>query len=223
MEDRNDSPPDREPAPPLMEKVLAALGELVIEYHRERGDDRIHVARENIAAAAQILRDSPGLSFDMLIDVTAIDYCGQPDGFRFQAPIMDQNRPIARRVSHSRHRVAMPERGPLPRFAVVYHLLSTALIHRLRIKCRVPEEDPAIPTVTGIWPGANWLERETYDLYGIRFSGHPDLRRIFLYDEFVGHPLRKDYGKQEEQPIQEYVGPGGHLPRRPYIGRTGQD
>jgi NADH-quinone oxidoreductase subunit C len=109
----------------------------------------------------------------------------------------------------------VPERGPLERFAVVYHIISTRHLHRLRIKCRVPEDDPSIASLTPIWAGANWLERETYDMYGIRFTGHPDLRRIYLYDEFVGHPLRKDYGKFDEQPIQPYVGPGAKEPRRP--------
>ncbi|MGH7906821.1 MAG: NADH-quinone oxidoreductase subunit C, partial [Candidatus Binataceae bacterium] len=110
----------------------------------------------------------------------------------------------------------LPDRGPEPRFAIVYHLLSTKHLHRLRIKTRVPEDDPTIATVCTIWPGANWLERETWDLYGIRFDGHPDLRRIYLYEEFVGFPLRKDYEKEKEQPIQEYLGPGAKAPRRPH-------
>src|SRR5215470_11009196 len=94
--------------------------------------------------------------------------------------------------------------GRQPRFEVVYHLYSTGHRHRLRLKARVPEADPSIPSVTPVWAGANWLERETYDMYGIRFSGHPDLRRIYLYDEFEGHPLRKDYPKEKRQPL---IGP----------------
>ncbi len=215
MDAKDGTPREQESMTPLMEKVLRELGDLVIEHHRERGDDRIHVARHDILAAARVLRDSPQLGFDMLLDVTAIDYLGQPDGFRQQPRIWDANRTVMRQAQPSRHRLTIPEPGPLPRFAVVYHLLSTRLIHRLRIKCRVPADDPALPSVTSVWPGANWLERETYDLYGIRFTNHPDLRRIYLYDEFVGHPLRKDYGKHDEQPVQEYVGPGGTLPRRP--------
>ncbi|HVO23122.1 MAG TPA: NADH-quinone oxidoreductase subunit D [Candidatus Margulisiibacteriota bacterium] len=95
--------------------------------------------------------------------------------------------------------------GQEPRFEVVHHLYSTKHHHRLRLKARVPEKDPTIPSVTPVWVGANWLERETYDMYGIRFSGHPDLRRIYLYDEFDGHPLRKDYPKEKRQPL---IGPG---------------
>jgi NADH dehydrogenase I D subunit len=95
--------------------------------------------------------------------------------------------------------------GQEPRFEVVYHLLSTTHRHRLRLKARVPERDPSIPSVTPVWMGANWLERETYDMYGVRFSGHPDLRRIYMYEEFEGHPLRKDYPKEKRQPL---IGPG---------------
>ncbi len=80
-----------------------------------------------------------------------------------------------------------------PRFEVVYNLISTGLRHRIRLKARVPEEDPRIDTVTSIWNTANWHERETYDLMGIVFQGHPDLRRILLPEDWVGHPLRKEY------------------------------
>jgi|WetSurMetagenome_2_1015567.scaffolds.fasta_scaffold959994_1 NADH-quinone oxidoreductase subunit C len=91
--------------------------------------------------------------------------------------------------------------GQEPRFEVVYHLYSTTKRHRVRLKARVPEDDPTIDSVVELWPGFNWSEREAYDLYGIRFVGHPDLRRILLYPEFVGHPLRKDYPKEGRQPL----------------------
>ncbi len=201
---------------PLMSLVLARLGDLVVGHDAFRGDDTIHVARENIVRASRLLRDSPDLAFDMLLDVTAVDYLGQPDGFALKPFIWDRNVEVPRRNPPSRHELILPERGPLPRFAVVYHLLSIKLVHRLRIKCRVPEDDPTIPSVTPVWVGANWLERETYDLYGIRFTGHPDLRRIYLYDEFVGHPLRKDYSKLGNQPVEPHGGPGAKVPRRPY-------
>lgn len=95
--------------------------------------------------------------------------------------------------------------GQQPRFEVVYHLLSTSTRRRLRLKARVDENDPSLPSISGVWVGANWLERETYDMYGVRFTGHPDLRRIYLYEEFEGHPLRKDYPKEKRQPL---IGPG---------------
>ncbi len=91
--------------------------------------------------------------------------------------------------------------GTTPRFELVYHLKSMTRGHRLRLKARVSEDDPRISSVVGIWRGADWLERETWDLYGIRFDGHPDLRRIYLYEEFEGHPLRKDYPKERRQPL----------------------
>lgn len=79
-----------------------------------------------------------------------------------------------------------------PRFEVVYHLYSLPFRHRVRLKCRV-EPDEAVPTLTGLWPTANWEERETYDMYGIPFAGHPDLRRIYMWEEFDGFPMRKDF------------------------------
>lgn len=80
-----------------------------------------------------------------------------------------------------------------PRFEVVYQLVSLANRRRLRVRVGVPESDPVVDSLTPLWSGANFLEREVWDLYGIRFNDHPDLRRILLYDEFNGHPLRKDY------------------------------
>jgi|Deesub1362A_J573_1020465.scaffolds.fasta_scaffold00060_70 NADH-quinone oxidoreductase subunit C len=93
-----------------------------------------------------------------------------------------------------------------PRFEVVYQLYSTQHCHRLRLKVRLPSESPSVPTVTGIWPTADWHERETYDLMGIRFEGHPDLRRLFLPEGWEGHPLRKDYplrGQEASNPIED--------------------
>jgi len=80
-----------------------------------------------------------------------------------------------------------------PRFEVVYQLVSLQRKTRLRVRVPVPESEAAVDSLTPLWPGANFLEREVWDLFGIRFTGHPDLRRILLYDEFQGHPLRKDY------------------------------
>jgi NADH-quinone oxidoreductase subunit C len=88
-----------------------------------------------------------------------------------------------------------------PRFDVVLHLYSVERKHRVRLLAAVPEADPTLASVVTVWPGANWFEREAYDMYGVRFEGHPDLRRILLYKEFQGHPLRKDYPKEKRQPL----------------------
>ncbi len=105
--------------------------------------------------------------------------------------------------------------GLEPRFEVVYQLLSTTKNHRVRLRVKVPESDLEVPSVTSVWRGADWFERYCFDMYGIRFRNHPDMRRLLMYDEFVGHPLRKDYPLRGRQPlVQErevsdiYRGPG---------------
>ncbi|MEK7721238.1 MAG: NADH-quinone oxidoreductase subunit C [Elusimicrobiota bacterium] len=87
-----------------------------------------------------------------------------------------------------------------PRFELVCHFYSSKHNYRLRLKCPVTETDARIDSLTPLWAGANWLEREAYDMYGIKFNGHPDLRRILLYDGFEGYPLRKDYPLKKRQP-----------------------
>jgi NADH-quinone oxidoreductase subunit C len=91
--------------------------------------------------------------------------------------------------------------GQEPRFEVVYNLYSVRKNARIRLRVKVPEADPAVPSVTPIWRGCDWFERYCFDMYGIRFPGHPDMRRLFMYDEFVGHPLRKDYPLKGRQPL----------------------
>lgn len=86
------------------------------------------------------------------------------------------------------------------RFEVVYHLLSLRTNARIRVRVWVPEEDAAVDSVADLWPGADFMEREAWDMYGVTFRGHPNLRRILMYDEFRGHPLRKDYPVQGKQP-----------------------
>jgi NADH-quinone oxidoreductase subunit C len=94
--------------------------------------------------------------------------------------------------------------GKEPRFEVVYHLYSMKFNRRVRIKARVSESDCSIDSIVPLWISADWFEREAYDLYGVIFKGHPDLRRILLYEGFKGHPLRKDYPIKKRQPL---IGP----------------
>ena len=105
--------------------------------------------------------------------------------------------------------------GPEPRFDLVYQMYSTKKNHRLRLRVAVPETDPVVRSVTPLWKGANWYERYCWDMYGIRFEGHPDMRRLYMYEEFVGHPLRKDYSLRGRQPLiperqvdEPFRGPG---------------
>ncbi len=105
--------------------------------------------------------------------------------------------------------------GSEPRFEVVYQMYSTRKNHRIRLRVGVPEGDPVVRSVTGLWKGADWYERYCWDMYGIRFEGHPDPRRLYMYEEFVGHPLRKDYSLRGRQPLvperqvdEPFRGPG---------------
>ena len=96
--------------------------------------------------------------------------------------------------------------GPA-RFVVVYHFFSLPLKHRLRVEVPLEENDAEVDSVTSLWAGADWLEREVWDMFGIRFRGHANLKRILTYEQFVGHPLRKDYPVNKRQPL---IGPDGH-------------
>jgi len=100
--------------------------------------------------------------------------------------------------------------GRQPRFEVIYQLYSLTWNHRLRVKVPVPEDDPVVSSAVGIWKAANWAEREAWDLFGIRFAGHPDLRRILMYPEFTAHPLRKDYPVGRREPLVPERDPIAH-------------
>jgi NADH-quinone oxidoreductase subunit C len=158
----------------ILERLRARLGAAVVETHEHRGDATAVVARAALPAALSLCRDDAELAFDVLMDLTAVDY------------------------------QKYPGREDGPRFEVVYHLYSIARNHRVRLKVRVDEDDAVVPTAVPLWPIANWFEREVWDMFGIRFAGHPDLRRLLLYEEFVGHPLRKDYPINRRQPL---IGP----------------
>ncbi len=93
--------------------------------------------------------------------------------------------------------------GQTPRFEVVYHLYSIPLNHRIRIKARVSEEDCVVPSAISLWKSADWFERETWEMFGIRFEGHPELKHLLLFEGFEGHPLRKNYPIERRQKIPE--------------------
>jgi NADH-quinone oxidoreductase subunit C len=123
--------------------------------------------RARIAEVAQFMRDTPGLVYNFLSDISAVDY--------------------------------YPEYNRPERFGISYHIYSMLYNRRLRLKVFVPEEEPEVATVTSVWPGANWLEREIFDMMGITFTGHPDMRRVLMPEDWDGHPHRRDYPLGYEQ------------------------
>ncbi len=157
----------------LIELVRERFGDAVIDSHDHAGDATLVVSRTAVLEVMGFLRDDARCRMEQLIDVTAVDFLGYPVDQRAAA---------------------------LPRFEVVYHLLSLSLRHRLRVKVALDADDLTVPSMVPLWQSANWGEREVYDMYGINFDDHPDLRRILLYPEFEGHPLRKDYHQRGYQP-----------------------
>ena len=199
--------------PSRLETLTAALqsrlADKLVGVTTATGEVTIVIKPEDLPAVAGTLRDAPDLRFEQLIDLCGVDYgaygevawegtpaTGEDDSFEelmktgaHQAPTVP-----GERVEGGRSEAAPPPPVVGTRFAVVYHLLS--LTHNWRLRMRVTAVDdglPVVATVTGIWPSANWYEREAFDLMGIVFTGHPDLRRILTDYGFIGHPFRKDF------------------------------
>ena len=149
----------------LSASLQSALGDQLEALRRHVGEITIEVRAEDLLAACTILRDHAELRFEQLMDLCGVDYSGYGEG-AWQGP----------------------------RFAVVYHLLSVSLNQRVRLKVFAADDEfPVLPSAVDVWPSANWFEREAFDLFGIMFDGHPDLRRILTDYGFVGHPFRKDF------------------------------
>lgn len=149
----------------LEENLKLALGDKLSKLVSNVGEITIEAKAADLLATCQILRDHPELKFEQLIDLCGVDYADYGDGAWTGL-----------------------------RFAVVYHFLSVSLNQRVRLRVFASDEDfPVLSTVVELWPAANWFEREAFDLYGIMFEGHPDLRRLLTDYGFVGHPFRKDF------------------------------
>ncbi|MEX2151154.1 MAG: NADH-quinone oxidoreductase subunit C [Steroidobacteraceae bacterium] len=152
------------------------------------GEIAIEVAPEHLNAVCRELRDLPELAFEQLIDLSGIDYLdyGRSEWATESATTSGFSRGV--------NRNALLEDLAGPRFAIVYQLLSVSRNTRLRLRCRcLPGEPPMIDSVVGVWACADWYEREAFDLFGVLFRGHPDLRRILTDYGFIGHPFRKDF------------------------------
>ncbi len=147
---------------------------------------------EHLLQLCKGLKENQGLAFDTLVDVSGVDYLhyGLADWQTEEAT----GTGFSRGVDQSLKEVCWTKSDEHPeRFAVVYHLLSVQNNARLRLKVFVPLSAPKVHSLVGLWPGANWFEREVFDLYGILFEGHPDLRRLLTDYGFKGHPFRKDF------------------------------
>jgi NADH-quinone oxidoreductase subunit C len=149
----------------LKDAIAAALGGKARSIGVKWGEVTVVVAADDYLEAARALRDAPGCKFELLVDLCGVDYSDYRDG------------------THEG-----------PRFCAVSHLLSVTLNQRVRLKAFAPDDSlPVLPSLTDIWNSANWFEREAFDLFGIVFEGHQDLRRILTDYGFIGHPFRKDF------------------------------
>ncbi len=149
----------------LLLRLEDVLGDKLASGKVALGEVTLEVAAADWLEVSVLLRDAPTLAFDTLIDLCGVDYSAYQEGNWEGA-----------------------------RFAVVVHLLSVARNHRVRVRAFCPDDAmPVLPSLVDIWPAVNWFEREAFDLYGIVFEGHPDLRRILTDYGFIGHPFRKDF------------------------------
>ena len=149
----------------LTQNIQAVLGDQVTKLTVALNELTIECAAKDVLKVVKKLRDHKTLKFEQLIDLCGVDYQDYADGTWEGL-----------------------------RFATVYHLLSVGLNHRIRLKVFATEDDfPVLPTLVELYPAANWFERESFDLYGIMYDGHPDLRRLLTDYGFVGHPFRKDF------------------------------
>ncbi len=148
----------------LSDKLIAKLEGISANAEVAYGELTIEVDKDELIQVCHILRDDQELAFDSLIDVCGVDYSTYEGSKSCQS-----------------------------RYASVYHLLSVKNNHRVRVRTWLDDELPMVDSVVGVWSGANWFEREAFDMFGIIYSGHPDLRRILTDYGFIGHPLRKDF------------------------------
>ena len=157
---------EEQPIPLVIQKLEEHHADALLSQDEMRGAIVVVVRKEQAYAVLEYLKTDPELAYTFLVDVTALD------NSQMESELMQFD---------------------YARYMVVYQLYSYQGQCRLRVKVPVHENDLNTPSVTGLWQGANWLERETYDMFGINFEGHPDLRRILMPDDFEGHPLQKDY------------------------------
>lgn len=197
----------------LTARVQASCPEQVLAARSFRGQETVVVRREGLLTVARLLRDDPDLAFDFLMDLSCVDYltfgrfASSRPSLATPAPLPYYMTPKPDAETWERLPAAR-QAGAVSnaeyRFDVVYHFFSTRHGHRLRLRVPVALVDPRVDSLTGLWHTANWFEREVWDMFGIVFTGHPNLKRILMYEGFTGHPLRKDYPVNTRQPL---IGP----------------
>ncbi|MBK1732251.1 NADH-quinone oxidoreductase subunit C [Thiococcus pfennigii] len=172
---------------PLVSALASHFGELGCETLCDRGEVTLVVPAAELLRVGQTLRDDPDLRFEQLIDLCGVDYVayGRDEWETVDASTSGFGRGV--------EPIADLALDDPRRFAVVYHLLSLGHNRRLRLRVYAGGAEPMVDSVHGLWPAADWFEREAFDLYGILFRGHPDLRRILTDYGFLGHPFRKDF------------------------------
>jgi len=173
----------------LVQHITQRLDQKISSCTIDRDEITLEVPREQLRDVCQLLRDDAAFKFDLLLDVCGVDY--------LEYGLMQWQTQYTTATGFSRGVEADHDsrvhKWDKPRFAVVYHLLSIAHNHRVRLRTFAEGEPPIVDSVVDLWPSANWYEREAFDLFGILFDGHPDLRRILTDYGFIGHPFRKDF------------------------------
>jgi NADH-quinone oxidoreductase subunit C len=170
----------------LRAKFSAAIEKTESMY----GDEVAWIKKDQLVAVATWLRDDPAMAFDSPVFVTAIDRLDW-------RPVGTTGVPLPSAAGGPSPHWTEDQ----PRFEVCFQLRSSRHRYRIRLKVAILEQDGHCPSLAPLWPAFDWQERETFDMYGIRFDGHPDLRRIYLSEEFVGYPQRKDDPKEKRQPL----------------------
>ncbi len=170
----------------LAEKLTARFKNIISGCLINHNQITLVVSSSHLLTICEALRDEDEFSFSQLIDLCGVDYStyGQVNWATQET--------TSTGFSRGRNKTSVSINNE-QRYAVVYHLMSIKHNHRLRLRCYLPEENPIIPTLTEIWSSADWYEREAYDMFGILFEGHPDLRRLLTDYGFIGHPFRKDF------------------------------
>ena len=185
-------------------KIRERFPDAILDVNLFRGDTRILVKREQIVEICRLLRDDPDLQYNFFSECLGVDYLDRFDTHRFE-------------VVYNLYSLPYERNG-----------VQIGKNTRVFVKVPVPEADPVVPSVTEVYPGASFPEREIFDMFGVRFSGHPDLRRILMSDDWVGHPQRKDYplgGERVQFPGNKYGPSVGEIavqhPGESWNGKTG--